>query len=184
MKATGYFIDHTDKLEVEAKKLIYRIGEDIKDYYEIGEKVGGGNPKQARAFRAKHKITGEVKAVKIVWKGDIKNKRDFVKSVELNVTIDHPGILTYSEVYEDTKNFYLVGDLMSGELWDHLSKSKKFTESDAAYITQQMLQAVNYLHHKGIVHRNIRPSNILVKEEGKWDIMLIDFDFAKELPSG
>lgn len=140
LKATGYFIDHTDKLEVEANRLIYRLGEDIKEFYEIGERVGGGDAKKARAYKAKHLITGETKAVKIVYKGGIKTtKRDFIKSVELNVSIDHPGILTHSEVYEDKYNFYMVGDLMHGELWDYLSRAKKFTESDAAYITQQLL---------------------------------------------
>lgn len=139
LKETGFFLDHADKLEVEAKKLIYRLGEDIRHFYEIGEKVGGGDPKFARAYKAKHLITGETKAVKIQKKSEIKNQREFIKSVELNVTIDHPGILTYSEVYEDAQNFYMVADLMHSELMDYLSKAKKFTESDAAYIIQQML---------------------------------------------
>jgi calcium-dependent protein kinase len=47
-----------------------------------------------------------------------------------------------------------------------------------------MLSALVYLHSHNVVHRNIRPSNILVEKKGKWDIKLIDFDFAKVLPSG
>lgn len=57
----------------------------------------------------------------------------------MHVNIDHPGILTYSEVYEDADNYYMVADLMHAELWDYLSKAKKFSENDAAYITTQML---------------------------------------------
>ena len=73
---------------------------------------------------------------------------------------------------------------MHDELWASMLTKKQFTEKDAAYILWQMLSALIYLHNQGVVHRNIRPSNILVKEDGKWDIKLIDFDFAKVLPSG
>jgi mitogen-activated protein kinase kinase kinase len=47
-----------------------------------------------------------------------------------------------------------------------------------------MLSALVYLHSHNVVHRNIRLPNILVEKKGKWDIKLIDFDFAKVLPSG
>jgi serine/threonine protein kinase len=173
-----------ERLEVEAKRLVYRKGEDIKHYYDIGDRMGSGDPKLARTFKAKHKITGDVKAVKIQRKKEIKNTKEFIKAVELHLEVDYPGILTYSEVYEDDSNFYMVADLMHAEMMDFLSKAKRFTENNAAYITLQMLQSLNYLHQKGIVHRNIRPSNVLVKEEGKWEIRLIDFDFFKTLPSG
>ena len=98
--------------------------------------------------------------------------------------MDHPSLLSYTEIYEDDTSFYLIADLMHSELWAYMAKQKKFTEHEAAQITIQMLSALAYLHNNGIVHRNIRPSNILVVENGKWDIKLIDFDFAKALPSG
>lgn len=109
---------------------------------------------------------------------------EFIKSVELNCTIDHPNVLSYTEVYEDQEKIYLISDQMHDELWASMLTKKQFTEKDAAYILWQMLSALIYLHNQGVVHRNIRPSNILVKEDGKWDIKLIDFDFAKVLPSG
>ena len=67
LRATGYFLDHTEKLEVEAKKLIYRIGEDINDYYKLMDKISSSSIEEggSKVHKALHKITGEIKAVKI-----------------------------------------------------------------------------------------------------------------------
>jgi hypothetical protein len=47
---------------------------------------------------------------------------EFIKAVELTCNIDHPHVLSYSEVYEDEENFYLVSDLMHAELWSYIAE--------------------------------------------------------------
>ena len=117
-------------MEVETKRLIYRLGEKIEHFYEIGAKVG--NPEYSKAHIAKHKVTGVSHAVKIQNKRNIPDFAEFIKAVELTCNVDHPNVLSYSEVYEDQENFYLVSDLMHAELWDYFAEEKKFTELEAA----------------------------------------------------
>lgn len=83
-------------------------------------------------------------------------------------------------MFEDEYSFYFVSEYQKGgDLWNALMNyGGKYTEEIAAAIVKQLLEAVNYLHKKGIVHRNIRPGNILFNDVGKLDIKLIDFDVA------
>ena len=78
--------------------------------------------------------------------------------------------MAYTEVYEDKDYLYLVSDYMKGgELYDALVEKKAFTEHDAAHITRQLLLAVSYLHNKGIIHRNIRPGNVMFRDKNSFD---------------
>lgn len=141
--------------------MIIHEGENIHDFYDIGLKVG--DPIYSKAYHAKHRVTKEVKAVKIYKKSQISNYEKFKKAAEMVSSFDHPNILTYSDFYEDEEKCYLVTDLMHCELFEAMLKIENFNENDAANIAYQMLSALTYLHDKGLVHKNIRPSNILVK---------------------
>jgi len=69
--------------------------------------------------------------------------------------------------------------MAGGDLWNGLmSFGGHYTETIAATVIQQILQALVYLHDKGLPHRNLRPGNILFTEQGKLDLKLIDFDIA------
>lgn len=69
--------------------------------------------------------------------------------------------------------------MKGGDLWNAvMTFGGKYTEEIAATVTKQILQALAYLHKKGITHRNIRTGNILFTEEGKLNLKLIDFDVA------
>lgn len=74
--------------------------------------------------------------------------------------------------------------MRGGELYDAVMQKGNYTEKDTALIIRQLLQAVAYLHSKGVVHRNIRPGNILLTEPGSLNLKLIDFDFAGIKPAG
>jgi serine/threonine protein kinase len=86
-------------------------------------------------------------------------------------------------LFEDDYSYYFVSEYLGGgDLWDAVhglfGGFGGYTEETSANVIKQLLQAVNYLHKKGIVHRNIRSGNILFTERGKADIKLIDFDVA------
>ena len=101
--------------------------------------------------------------------------------------MDHPNILKLHDIYEDSKRYYIVTEyftlhsmlcrlLLGGELLDRISIEKKFTEYDAAKIMKQILEALTYCHSKYIVHRDIKPQNILFETKEKNSrIKILDF---------
>ena len=85
---------------------------------------------------------------------------------EINILkgLDHPNILKIYEAYKDSKNFYIVTELLKGgELFDMIVQRAYFQERDAAKILHQIFIAISHCHSKNIVHRDIKPENILLE---------------------
>ena len=118
---------------------------------------------------------------------------------EINILkeIDHPNIIKLFEVHETTQQYYLVMELCNGGglsdcLEDYKNKNKKgFPEETVQYLMRQIVSAINYLHKKNILHRDIKLDNILVNFDNEEDkknknmlktkIKIIDFGFARHL---
>ena len=95
--------------------------------------------------------------------------------------IDHPHIVKVYDTYVDEKRLYIVSEYVDGlDLIESVHKLKKFSERDAATIIYQIMKALNYCHGKSIVHRQIRPENILLEKnkKGEFIVKLIGFEHA------
>jgi len=80
-------------------------------------------------------------------------------------SIDHPNVLKYYECYKDDFNYYIVTEFCTGgELLSFIVKERGINDWQAAFIMKQLLSAVNYCHSRGIVHRDLKVENILVKD--------------------
>jgi len=112
---------------------------------------------------------------------DIRDRRkEEEKDLYTLLTMDHPNINKFYEIYGDSKRLYLVTEFLTGgDLFDHTTEVEHFTEHDAALIMKQVLSAVAHCHSKDIVHRNIKPQNLIfeAKRESAM-IKLVDFTFA------
>ena len=76
--------------------------------------------------------------------------------------MDHPNIIRFYEACEDLDNYFLVLELCTGgELFQKISDNGKFSEADAKHIFKQIIEAVNYCHINGIVHRGLTLEDIL-----------------------
>ena len=85
--------------------------------------------------------------------------------------LDHPNIVRMIEFFEDSHAVYLVLELAAGgDLCDRLQKDGPMREPHAAAVVAQMLDALIYLHARGVCHRDIKPENILMvsDEIGSW----------------
>lgn len=94
---------------------------------------------------------------------------------------DHPNIMQVIEILEDKNYFYIISEYMAGgELFDRIIEVERFSESDAAYLIQQILRAINFLHAKKIAHRDLKPENILMvaRDKNNLDIKITDFGFS------
>lgn len=90
--------------------------------------------------------------------------------------LDHPNIVKVFEFYEDDDNIYIIEELCKGgELFDYIIQNKKISEKLAAKIFQQILYAVNYCHKNNIVHRDVKPENILLFDKDNLNIKICDF---------
>ena len=94
--------------------------------------------------------------------------------------MDHPNIAKMQEYFRDDNRYYIVMEIISGgELFDQLQKSREGTmdESMTRNFMRQILQSVNYMHYKGIVHRDIKLENLMIDGSDN-TLKLIDFGLS------
>lgn len=164
-----------------AKMVINKYGENVLDHYYITGIIG--NPYDSKARLAVHKVTGIERAIKEVPKASIPDIHDYIKKLSMIGSLDHPNICKYLELFEDEYSYYFVSEFLTGgDLWDAVyglfGGFGGYSEETTAAIIKQILQALQYLHKKGIIHRNIRSGNVLFAERGKINVKIIDFDVA------
>lgn len=164
-----------------AQMIVHKPGTSVHEYYFISGIIG--NPYDSKARLAVHRQSGVERAVKEVPKAQITDLSDYLKKIRLVGSLEHPNVCRYLELFEDDYSYYWVSEYMlGGDLWDAVyglfGGVGGYSEETAATVIKQLISAAAYLHKKGIVHRNIRPGNVLFTERGKLDIKLIDFDVA------
>jgi calcium/calmodulin-dependent protein kinase I len=155
--------------------------EPISGAYNIGRQLGKGA--FAIVKEATNKQTGEKAAIKIIPQDKVAGEdlRLLRREIANLLAIEHPNILKLLEVYEDPQNFYLVMELIQGkELFDKIIDMGNYSERDAAHIMSQILDALAYLHSKGICHRDLKPENLMSVGSGQRELIKIaDFGLSK-----
>ena len=102
-----------------------------------------------------------------------------MQEIDILRKLDHPHIVSLKEVVVSKKDTYIVMELLSGgELFNRIVDAGPFPEADAAALFAQILLSMDYLHSLNIVHRDVKPENILYLSEGAKQIKLIDFGYA------
>lgn len=101
--------------------------------------------------------------------------------VDIYLKLDHPNIAKLVEVFEDKSKIALIMELCTGrELYERLAQRKRYSETSAARVAEQMLQAVNYCHLHRICHRDLKLENWVYAHEGEHaPLKLIDFGFSR-----
>lgn len=113
------------------------------------------------------KNTDQIKAVKIIKKFE---KELSESNKELLKRIDHPNIVKNFEIYEDSENYYLMQEYCEqGDLLSFIKKEATISLKMVKIIIEQILNATIYIHKSNIIHKNIKPENILVSYTGEKD---------------
>ena len=134
---------------------------ELKRLYSVGGVIGSGTSGEVRI--AKEKASGQVRAIKIVDKRCLEDQRRLELECTIQASLDHPAVVKVYEVYESENEIFIVMEHMrGGELYDVMVDKEKFSEEEVRVATYQVLEAVNYLHEKGVIHRDIKPENILL----------------------
>ncbi|NCQ42735.1 MAG: protein kinase [Cyanobacteria bacterium] len=132
-------------------------------------------------YKVQNRITKETRAVKAI-KTDELSEQEFESEINILKAVDHPNIIKLHEVYLDNNFVYLVEEYCKGgDLFDYIKMQRYFTEKKAASIMYQLLSALNHLHNKKIVHRDIKPDNIVFIESKSNDIIIKLIDFGTSI---
>lgn len=179
--------DITHRLEARLGKIplsgrYHKLPRKLEDDYVLSEDIlGSGYSGQVLMATARHNA-GQRVAVKSLALNDLDpvHKEHMACEVENYLCMDHPHITRLYDVYESKTHLHFVMECMEGgELFDRISKRKRFSEEDAADALRQMLLALNYIHSHGIVHRDVKLENFMCDEKGSGHLKLIDFGFSK-----
>ncbi|KAL0697677.1 hypothetical protein Bca4012_053799 [Brassica carinata] len=150
----------------------------IDDDYVFGPSIGKGKFGSVRICRSKS--NGMDFACKTLKKGEETVHREIEIMQHLS---GHPRVVTLHAVYEESDCFHLVMELCSGgRLVDQMVKEGKYSEQRAANIFKDLMLVINYCHEMGVVHRDVKPENILLTAAGK--IQLADFGLAMRIAKG
>lgn len=132
-----------------------------------------------------HVLTGEYVAIKILEKDLIFEKADIERisrEIKIMKLIRHTNIVQLYEIIEKPKRLYLIMEYADGgDLFDLIVKNERLSEKSALNYFAQILLGLNYLHGKGVAHRDMKPENILISQ-GK--IKIADFGLGNFFTQG
>jgi serine/threonine protein kinase len=114
-----------------------------------------------------------------------KSKELFQREAQILYQIQHPQIPQFRATFEEDQRFFLVQDYVDGKTYRAMLDDRKkqgfvFSENEVTQLVKQVLPVLAYLHGKGIIHRDIAPDNVILRERDRLPV-LIDFGVVKEL---
>lgn len=158
----------------------------FEEDYDLQVRVLGTGA-SANVCEAICRCSGKRVAVKTLRKEGLsaKQKEDLKKEFEVLTALEHPNIVRLESVYESSEAVQIVMErLTGGELFDRVSGTGGLPEEEAAGVTAQLLRALTHLHARRVVHRDIKPDNVMYQEGCCTHVKLIDFGFATWLDQG
>lgn len=155
------------------------VGKRLDGRYEIQEIIGVGG--MAVVYKAYDNIDDRIVAIKILKEEFLANeefRRRFKNESKAIAVLSHPNIVKVYDVSFGDKLQYIVMEYIDGiTLKEYIEQQKVINWKEALHFTTQILRALQHAHDKGIVHRDVKPQNIMLLQNG--NIKVADFGIAR-----
>lgn len=160
-----------------------QIGSFIADRYEILEKIGAGG--MSDVYKAKDQVLGRFVAVKILkpeFAEDVNFVTKFHTEAQSAAGLQHPNIVNIYDVGSEEHVHFIVMEYVEGiTLKTYIEKKGQLNYKEAISIAIQVARGIEAAHNNNIVHRDIKPQNIMISHEGK--VKVTDFGIARAATS-
>lgn len=159
------------------------IGRQIGGRYELLEKIGGGG--MAIVYKARDILLNRKVAVKILREQYVHDEdfiRRFRREAQSAASLSHPNVVSIYDVGKEQDVHYIVMEYVAGSnLNEEIRRRAPFQVEEAVQITLQICDALDHAHQNHIIHRDIKPHNILIGRNGR--VKVTDFGIARAASS-
>eukprot|EP01126_Amoeba_proteus_P041020 TRINITY_DN4400_c0_g1_i8.p1 TRINITY_DN4400_c0_g1~~TRINITY_DN4400_c0_g1_i8.p1 ORF type:complete len:831 (-),score=192.34 TRINITY_DN4400_c0_g1_i8:633-3125(-) len=160
----------------------------LEDVYEICDELGSGAFSVVKA--GIHKKSKVRVAIKILENyGNLENAEEELESFQRETGImqalNHHNIVKLMDVFEDDEHLYVVMECVAGgELFDQIIEKGSYQEDECCQVMIPVLQALAYMHERGIAHRDLKPENLLFSDQTHTQLKIVDFGESKVVGEG
>lgn len=155
------------------------IGHDLSGRYEILSRIGGGG--MALVYKAHDVLLNRKVAVKVLrqqFVGDEEFIRRFRREAQSAAALSHPNVVSIYDVGQEDDTHYIVMEYVEGNNLNEIIQDRAPLQTDEAVrIASQICDALEHAHHNHIIHRDIKPHNILIGNNGR--VKVTDFGIAR-----
>ncbi|NDI33465.1 Stk1 family PASTA domain-containing Ser/Thr kinase [Chengkuizengella sediminis] len=159
------------------------IGQQLSGRYEILNRVGGGG--MALVFKAHDKLLNRMVAIKVLRQQFVYDEdfiRRFRREAQSAASLSHPNVVSIYDVGQEDDIHYIVMEYIEGSnLNEEIKNRAPFQVDEAIHITCQICDALDHAHQNQIIHRDIKPHNILIGKNGR--VKVTDFGIARAASS-
>lgn len=180
-KDRGAAVSVRRELDASGRTIVRQVKKGVRDF-SFGQVLGEGS--YSTVYLATDRQTLKEYAIKVLEKRHIiKEKKIKYVNIEkntLNRLTEHPGIVRLYYTFQDETSLYYVLDLCNGgELLGVLKKTGTFDLDCVRFYGSQILDAIEYMHSRGVIHRDLKPENVLLDDQ--MHVKITDFGTAKLL---
>ena len=155
----------------------FQVGQIVDDYRIVAIAGVGG---MGEVYQAEHIITRRLEAMKVLNGGSSGDQADrFLREIQVQASLNHPNIAAVHTAFRFRNDLALVMELLDGTSLARILNTVRIPLPAAMGYVDHVLSALEYAHDRGVIHRDVAPSNIIVTKKG--EIKLTDFGLAKRL---